>query len=200
MRVSCAALAMAAALGLVATTEARADRGGPPPLTASAAVLVDGRDGHVLYRRAASRRRAIASTTKLMTALIALERLPSRRRLTAPVYNAGAAESLIGLRPGERMAVADLLRALLLESANDAAVDLAENIAGSREAFVEQMNERASELGLDHTRYANPIGLDDPANYSSARDLATLARRLLRNRRFARIVMATSAGPCLRVR
>jgi serine-type D-Ala-D-Ala carboxypeptidase (penicillin-binding protein 5/6) len=98
------------------------------------------------------------------------------------------AESRINLREGERMTVHDLLEALLLESANDAAVDLAENISGSREAFVEQMNERAAELGLDHTRYANPIGLDDPGNYSSARDLATLASRLLRNRRFARIV------------
>ena len=78
------------------------------------------------------------------------------------------------------MTVHDLLEALLLESANDAAVDLAENIAGSREAFVEQMNERAAELGLDHTSYANPIGLDEPGNYSSARDLATLARTLLR--------------------
>src|SRR6185436_20054972 len=70
---------------------------------------------------------------------------------------------------------------------------LAENIAGSREAFVEQMNERAGELGLDHTSYANPIGLDDPANYSSARDLATLARTLLRKRRFARIVDSPEA-------
>jgi serine-type D-Ala-D-Ala carboxypeptidase (penicillin-binding protein 5/6) len=184
---------MAAALGLVATTEARADRGGPPPLTASAAVLVDGRDGHVLYRRAASRRRAIASTTKLMTALIALERLPSRRRLTAPVYNAGAAESRIGLRPGERMAVADLMRALLLESANDAAVTLARGVAGSVPAFVTLMNARAAELGLARTHYANPVGLDERGNYSTALDLARLARRLLENDTFATIVDLPSA-------
>jgi D-alanyl-D-alanine carboxypeptidase (penicillin-binding protein 5/6) len=81
----------------------------------------------------------------------------------------------------------------LLESANDAAVDLAENIAGSREAFVGQMNERAEQLGLEHTSYANPIGLDEAGNYSSARDLAALARRLLRNPRFARIVDMPSA-------
>ena len=74
------------------------------------------------------------------------------------------------------MTVEDLLEALLLESANDAAVALAENISGSREAFVEEMNDRAAELGLDHTSYANPIGLDEAGNYSTARDLATLAR------------------------
>src|SRR6185503_3205974 len=84
--------------------------------------------------------------------------------------------------------VEDLLEALLLESANDAAVALAENISGSREAFVDEMNDRAGELGLDHTSYANPIGLDQSGNYSSARDLATLASVLLRNPRFARIV------------
>ena len=107
---------------------------------------------------------------------------------TAPAYSAAPAESRINLREGERMTVEDLLEALLLESANDAAVALAENISGSREAFVEEMNDRAAELGLDHTSYANPIGLDEPGNYSSARDLATLASVLLRNPRFARIV------------
>jgi len=84
--------------------------------------------------------------------------------------------------------VQDLLEALLLESANDAAVALAENIAGTRAAFVEEMNDRAEELGLDRTSYANPIGLDEAGNYSTARDLATLARILLRIPRFARIV------------
>jgi serine-type D-Ala-D-Ala carboxypeptidase (penicillin-binding protein 5/6) len=112
---------------------------------------------------------------------------------TAPAYAAQPAESRINLREGERMTVQDLLEALLLESANDAAVDLAQGVAGSREAFVQQMNDKARELGLDHTSYANPIGLDDPANYSSARDLSTLARRLLRNPRFARIVDSPEA-------
>ena len=86
------------------------------------------------------------------------------------------------------MTVPDLLKALLLESANDAAVTLARGVAGSTDRFVDLMNERARELGLRDTHYANPIGLDDPGNYSSARDLAALASRLMRNRRFARIV------------
>jgi D-alanyl-D-alanine carboxypeptidase (penicillin-binding protein 5/6) len=86
------------------------------------------------------------------------------------------------------MTVADLLEALLLESANDAAVTLARGIAGSRRAFVREMNERAAELGLTGTSYANPIGFDDTGNHSTARDLARLAVRLLRNGRFAHIV------------
>jgi serine-type D-Ala-D-Ala carboxypeptidase (penicillin-binding protein 5/6) len=147
----------------------------------------------VVFAKRPNAERAIASTTKLMTALLSLEEAKPDDVFTAPAYDAMPAESRINLREGERMTVQDLLEALLLESANDAAVDLADNIAGSREAFVEQMNERASELGLDHTSYANPIGLDDPGNYSSARDLATLARRLLRNRRFARIVDSPEA-------
>jgi serine-type D-Ala-D-Ala carboxypeptidase (penicillin-binding protein 5/6) len=159
-----------------------------PQPTAKAAILVDAGDGHVLYARAPSSRHAIASTTKLMTALLAIEELPLRRRLTAAPYQPGPAESQIGLRAGERMATVDLLQALLLESANDAAVTLARGSAGSVPRFVRSMNERARALGLRDTHYANPIGLDDPANYSSALDLSRLARRLMRNDTFATIV------------
>jgi serine-type D-Ala-D-Ala carboxypeptidase (penicillin-binding protein 5/6) len=183
-----AAVLLAAVPGSAAAAE-------PPPRvpTAQAAIVVDGVDGTVMFAKRPDAERAMASTTKLMTALLSLEEARPSDVFTAPGYAAMPAESRINLRAGERMTVHDLLEALLLESANDAAVDLAENIAGSREAFVEQMNERASELGLDHTSYANPIGLDDPANYSSARDLATLARTLLRTRRFARIVDSPEA-------
>jgi D-alanyl-D-alanine carboxypeptidase (penicillin-binding protein 5/6) len=183
-----AAVVLAAAPGSAAAAE-------PPPRvpTAQAAIVVDAVDGTVMFAKRPDAERSIASTTKLMTALLSLEEARPGDVFTAPGYAAMPAESRINLRAGERMTVHDLLEALLLESANDAAVDLAENIAGSREAFVEQMNERASELGLDHTSYANPIGLDDPGNYSSARDLATLARTLLRNRRFARIVDSPEA-------
>jgi serine-type D-Ala-D-Ala carboxypeptidase (penicillin-binding protein 5/6) len=183
-----AAVVLAAAPGSAAAAEPR-----PRVPTAQAAIVVDSVDGTVMFAKRPDAERAIASTTKLMTALLSLEEAKPRDVFTASAYNAMPAESRINLREGERMTVQDLLEALLLESANDAAVDLAENIAGSREAFVEQMNERASELGLDHTSYANPIGLDDPGNYSSARDLAQLARRLLRNKRFARIVDSPEA-------
>jgi len=153
-----------------------------PVLSADSAIVVDGRDGHVLYRRAASVRRPIASTTKLMTALLSVEHLSLKQRLRATPYHAAAAESLIGLQAGERMSVADLLRALMLESANDAAATLARGVGGSSQAFVQLMNRRATQLGLSHTHYENPVGLDEAGNYSSAADLATLARIVLRNR------------------
>jgi serine-type D-Ala-D-Ala carboxypeptidase (penicillin-binding protein 5/6) len=185
-----AALVIAAAPGPAAfAAEA------PPPRvpTAQAAIVVDAVDGTVMFTKRPDAERAIASTTKLMTALLTLEEAKPGDVFTAPAYSAMPAESRINLRAGEEMTVQDLLEGLLLESANDAAVDLAENIAGSREAFVDQMNDRAAELGLDHTSYANPIGLDEQGNYSSARDLATLARRLLQNPRFARIVDSPEA-------
>jgi serine-type D-Ala-D-Ala carboxypeptidase (penicillin-binding protein 5/6) len=178
---------------LVAASPAAAGPAPPRVPNADAAIVVDAVDGGVLFAKRPDQERAIASTTKLMTALLALEEAKPDEVFTAPAYSAMPAESRINLREGERMTVQDLLEALLLESANDAAVDLAENIAGSREAFVDRMNERAGELGLEHTSYANPIGLDEVGNYSSARDLAELARTLLRNPRFARIVDMPSA-------
>jgi serine-type D-Ala-D-Ala carboxypeptidase (penicillin-binding protein 5/6) len=179
-----------AAVVVAAAAPASAAAAVPPPRvpTAQAAIVVDARDGTVMYAKRPDAERAIASTTKLMTALLTLDEAKPGEVFTAPAYAAAPAESRINLHEGERMTVEDLLEALLLESANDAAVALAENISGSRDAFVEEMNDRAEELGLDHTSYANPIGLDEAGNYSSARDLATLASLLLRNRRFARIV------------
>jgi serine-type D-Ala-D-Ala carboxypeptidase (penicillin-binding protein 5/6) len=192
MRTLVAAATLVAAL-LVASPPAAAGPAPPRVPNADAASVIDAVDGEVLFAKRPDEERAIASTTKLMTALLALEEAEPDEVFTAPAYNAMPAESRINLREGEQMTVEDLLEALLLESANDAAETLAENIAGSREAFVEQMNERAGELGLEHTSYANPIGLDQAGNYSSARDLATLASTLLRNRRFARIVDMPSA-------
>ena len=180
---------VAAALIAAAGPASAAAAAAPPQVPgAQAAIVVDARDGTVMFAKKPDAERSIASTTKLMTALLALEQAEPGDTITAPAYNALPAESRINLREGEQMTVQDLLEALLLESANDAAVALAEGISGSREAFVEGMNDRAAALGLDHTSYANPIGLDEAGNYSTARDLATLARTLLRNPRFARIV------------
>jgi D-alanyl-D-alanine carboxypeptidase (penicillin-binding protein 5/6) len=166
----------------------------PPDVSrADAAVLIDARDGKELFAENADASRPMASTTKLMTALLTLETADLDDVYTAPAYSAAPAETKINLRKGERMRVDDLLRALLLASANDAAATLAEGVAGSRAAFVRRMNAKARELGLTDTSYANPVGLDDPDNYSSARDLATLARVLLRSPTFARIVNSPSA-------
>jgi serine-type D-Ala-D-Ala carboxypeptidase (penicillin-binding protein 5/6) len=189
VRRSLRTLAAVAAVALAWPASAAArDSAEPPDLSAAAAIVVDGRDGDVMYAENPDSRRAIASTTKLMTALLTLERARPGDVFTAPPYNALPVESRINLRAGERMRVEDLLEGLLLESANDAAVTLAEGISGSRKAFVAEMNERADELGLADTSYANPIGFDDPANYSTPRDLAALSLRLMRRPRFRRIV------------
>ena len=189
-------LAAAAALAAALTIPAGVDAQGPtaPDLRhAASAIVVDARDGSVILQKGADARRPIASTTKLMTALLVLERARPGDVFAAADYSPLPVESKINLRAGERMRVDDLLEGLLLESANDAAVTLAEGVAGSRSAFVREMNARARRLGLRGTSYANPIGLDDPANLSTARDLATLARRLLENERFAKIVDSPSA-------
>jgi serine-type D-Ala-D-Ala carboxypeptidase (penicillin-binding protein 5/6) len=185
-----AALRSAALALALCAPAAPAAASSPPPAVpgADAAIVVDARDGTPMFEKAADERRQIASTTKLMTALLALERTRPREVIVSPGYSPAPAESRIDLKAGERMTAQDLLEALLLESANDAAVTLADGISGSTHAFVAEMNERARELGLDDTGYANPIGLDDPDNYSTAHDLAALAVRLMRDQRFARIV------------
>jgi serine-type D-Ala-D-Ala carboxypeptidase (penicillin-binding protein 5/6) len=166
----------------------------PPKLDAKAWVLIDPRDDSVLASKYPDKRLPIASTTKLMTAYLALKHLKPNQMIAAPNYHPEAsAEIELGLRPGERMRVRDLLYGLLLPSASDAAETLAVGVAGSVPAFVTQMNHAAQQLGLTDTSYANPIGLDDPDNYSSAHDLVTLASILLRNPLFARIVNTPSA-------
>jgi serine-type D-Ala-D-Ala carboxypeptidase (penicillin-binding protein 5/6) len=180
-------LALAAVITAAVAAPAGAAESPPAVPGARAAIVVDARDGTVMFAKHPDAERSIASTTKLMTALLALEQAKPSDVFTAPAYNAMPAESRINLREGEQMTVHDLLEALLLESANDAAETLAEGVSGSREAFVEEMNARADDLGLEHTSYANPVGLDEAGNYSSARDLASLARVLLQRPRFARI-------------
>src|SRR3954452_1712795 len=161
----------------------------PPPtrpaVSAPEAILVEPQTQDIVYARRANMRRPIASTTKLMTALLTLEHARLNDVVAAAPYAPSAAESLMGLRSGERLTVADLLRGLLVVSANDAAATLAVDVGGSRRRFVAMMNRRARELGLDDTHYANPVGLDEPGNYSSAADLVKLAL-VLRQRPFFR--------------
>ena len=160
----------------------------PPQVPATAWILVDAGDGTRLASAQPTSSLPIASTTKLMTAYLALRDLPLQRRLVAPPYHPIPGESLLGLEAGERISVRDLLYGLLLPSGNDAAVTLADGVAGSVPAFVAEMNRAAGRLGLRDTHYSNPIGLDQPGNYSSPRDLAKLALDLRRDRLFRRIV------------
>ena len=188
-----------ALLGLLAAalpaTAARRSRGasGPPRIEARAWILVDARSGEVLLAHAAARHLPIASTTKLMTAWVAMHEMPLDRIVRAAPYHPEYGESLMGLRAGQRVSVRDLLYGLILRSGNDAAHTLAVAAAGSQARFVRQMNERAAALGLADTHYANPVGLDQRGNYSSAFDLATLTRRLLGVPAFARIADARGA-------
>jgi D-alanyl-D-alanine carboxypeptidase (penicillin-binding protein 5/6) len=153
-----------------------------PALSVHAAALIDASTGQRLYGVNADARVSIASTTKLMTALLTLELTKPTQVFAAPDFSLPDTASQIGLSPGERMTVHDLLSALLLPSADDAAQDLAYNIGhGSVDRFIALMNARATRLGLAHTHYATPIGLDTAGNYSSAWDLVSLTRYLMRH-------------------
>jgi D-alanyl-D-alanine carboxypeptidase (penicillin-binding protein 5/6) len=165
----------------------------PPKLEARAWTLIDARTGRVLDSHAAAKPLPIASTTKLMTAYVALQELPLTKIVRAAPYDPIYGESLLNLRAGQAVSVRDLLYGLILRSGNDAAYDLARAAAGSEDAFVRQMNLRAAALGLSDTHYANPIGLDEAGNYSSAADLATLTAHLLREPVFAKIADSEQA-------
>ncbi len=169
------------ALALLIVAPAALALAPPPALSARAAILVEQSTGQILFRRDAFHELPIASTTKLMTALLVIEHTRHLSTMfTEPAYYPAAVDSQIGLSPGERMSVHDLLLALLLPSADDAAEDLAYNVGhGSVGHFIGMMNVRARELGLTHTHYTTPIGLDTPGNYSDAADLVTLASFLL---------------------
>jgi serine-type D-Ala-D-Ala carboxypeptidase (penicillin-binding protein 5/6) len=195
-----AASALALALALLAVAfatalaaPARAQRQGGPVVRAPAAILVEPATGDVVYQRNARQERPVASTTKLMTALLTLERTKLSTMVTAIRYRAAPAESVIGLRAGERLTVADLLRGLMLASANDAAATLAVKVGGTQQRFVRLMNRRARQLHLDDTHYANPIGLDEAGNHSSAEDLVKLALILRRNEFFRAVTNLPSA-------
>jgi D-alanyl-D-alanine carboxypeptidase (penicillin-binding protein 5/6) len=164
----------------------------PDSVKAPSAIVIEVTTGTVACARQADKERSIGSTTKLMTALLTLEEAKLSDTFKASSYRPSPIESQIGLQPGERMKVSDLMRGLLLESGNDAAMTLAQGVSGSTKAFVREMNRRARKLGLTHTHYDNPIGLDGPGNYSSARDLVTLATVLRTNAFFKKIVDSPS--------
>jgi D-alanyl-D-alanine carboxypeptidase (penicillin-binding protein 5/6) len=180
---------LAGLAGLLAAAPPVAEAAPPPPpeLAARAWILVDPDDGAVLASHREARSYPMASTTKLMTAYVARRDLRPGEMVTAPAYTAIPGESLLGLRAGERITVRDLLYGLLLVSGNDAAEALAQAAAGSEDAFVAAMNRAAQRLDLDDTSYANPIGLDEAGNFSSARDLARLAVVLRDDPLFRRI-------------
>ena len=155
-----------------------------------AAALIEESTGQQLFGENANAELPIASTTKLMTALVTLRHARLSQVFADPDYYPASEDSQIGLVPGERMSVHDLLIAMLLPSADDAAEDLAYNVGhGSVGRFEGMMNARARELGLAQTHYTTPSGLDTPGNYSSAHDLTLLARYDLLTEPFFRAVV-----------
>jgi serine-type D-Ala-D-Ala carboxypeptidase (penicillin-binding protein 5/6) len=148
----------------------------PSGIDARAYLVVDGATGEVIVGKSAGRSVPIASITKLMTVLVALERVRLDEVATVQADATSTGGSVIGLRAGEQISVRDLATAALIHSANDAAHALADHVGGNEERFVALMNARAKELGLRHTHFVRPDGLDASGHYSSARDVTTLAR------------------------
>ena len=148
----------------------------PPYLSASSALLIQGETGRVILEKNSRERRPIASLTKLMTAVLVLERGCLNDWVTVSRRAAATRGSSLRLRPGQRVLLKSLLLGLLVKSANDAAVAAAEHVSGSEEEFVRQMNQKALALGLRDTHFANCHGLDHPDHYSTAFDMAQLGQ------------------------
>lgn len=167
-----------------------ASRSSVPTTSARAAILMD-QYGQVLYAHNADASLPMASTTKIMTALVALELADPSLRVRIPKEAVGVEGTSAYLMAGEEMTLLTLLYALMLQSANDAATAIAILLSGSIDEFAEQMNEKAAELGLSATHFTNPHGLDDEMHYTSASDLAKLTLAALQNPTFAQIVSTT---------
>lgn len=184
-----AVAALTAAAGVLAA---------PPRVQAEAYLVQNTATGEVLASRHAREPLPVASITKLMTVLVTLERARLDEVVTVTKKAAAVGESTIDLTPGERITVADLVRAALVQSANDAATALALHVGrGSVPRFVGLMNAKARELGLADTHFVNPDGLDEPGHVSSARDVTRLARVAMRNpfvQATVRLRSATIAG------
>jgi D-alanyl-D-alanine carboxypeptidase (penicillin-binding protein 5/6) len=182
----------AAFLLLLVVSGSRPASAALPNLVGEAAVLMDAETGTILASRNPEQRLPMASTTKMMTALIALERGQLDETVTVSEEAAYQEGSSMYTSPGETYTLEEMLYGLLLNSGHDAAWAIAEHVAGSVPEFVELMNEKALELGATNTHFANPSGLPDPEHYSTARDLALIAQAALARSDFSRLV-ATKA-------
>jgi len=159
-----------------------------PPISAGAAVLLDWRTGQVLYERNAYAKKDPASTTKVLTAILALEKGKLSDQVKVSKRAAYTPGSAMYIKPGQVYSLHDLLYGLLLRSGNDAAVAIAEHLAGSVEAFAREMNMKAKEIGATGTHFVNPHGLTDARHFTTAYDLALITRHALQNDTFRSIV------------
>ena len=158
-----------------------------PAVSATSACIIECDSGDVIYEKNSNKPMPMASTTKIMTAIVAIENAPMKKIITVSSEAVGIEGSSIYLCENERLTTEELLYALMLESANDAACALAIEIGGSVEGFVDMMNDKASSLGLRNTHFTNPHGLSDTEHYSTAQDLATLMAYCMKNETFAKI-------------
>jgi D-alanyl-D-alanine carboxypeptidase len=162
-------------------------------LRAGSAILVDGTTGAVLFEHNADAPRPPASVTKILTALVILEHGQLSDIVTVSRRAAGVRGYDLGLRAGQRVSLEDLLAAILIRSANDAAVAAAEHVGGSVAGFAELMNAKARGVGMTQSHFANPHGLDEPGHVTTARDMAQLTRSALEQPHFARLVSVREA-------
>ena len=160
----------------------------PPKISAGAAVVIDTVSGRILYEKNAHSRRAMASTTKMMTAIVAIENGDLDEKVKVSKRAASIRGSVINLQVDEELTLKEILYGMLIKSGNDAAIAVAEHIGGSVEGFAEMMNKKAGELGLKDTAFKNPHGLDENGHYSTAYELAKIARYALKNPVFSEIV------------
>jgi len=160
----------------------------PPEITGEAAVVIEYETGRILYEKNARQEMFPASTTKIMTALLALEQLDQEQVIDVPEDQGPADGSAMYLLPGERFTVRDLLDGLMVKSANDAAVLLARTISASVESFALEMNRRAAEIGASDTHFVNPNGLPDEQHVTTAYDMALIAREAMENPVFRELV------------
>ncbi|MDP4180700.1 MAG: D-alanyl-D-alanine carboxypeptidase family protein [Bacillota bacterium] len=165
-----------------------------PVINAQAAIVVDAKSGRVLYSKNADQRKAIASTTKIMTAIIALEKGKLDDVVTVSKRAASIKGSTIKLREGEKLTLKELLYGLMLNSGNDAAIAIAEHIGGDVDSFVEMMNKKAQDMGLVNTNFKTPHGLDSEDHYSTANELSQMARYALNIPEFAKICSTVSTS------
>lgn len=170
-------------------------------ISAECAILIDAQTGRVLYEKQAEEKSLIASTTKIMTALVICEQTNVLDRVKIPKEAVGIEGSSMYLKKGEVLTVQELLYGLMLQSGNDAAVALAIYCGGTVEGFTELMNDKAHRLGMTQSHFANPNGLDSPGNYSTARDMGILTAYAMQNPIFAQTVSTktiTIGERCLR--
>ena len=163
-----------------------------PMLNSRIAVAIDRKTGSIIFGKNENKRSAMASTTKIMTAIVLIENYDLTQTVTISAKAAGTGGSRLGLKKDDKITMNDLLYGLMLKSGNDAAVAIAENVGGSVEGFADLMNAKAKELGLENTHYVTPHGLDDPNHYTTAYELAKLADYALRNETFAKVVCTKS--------